>query len=243
MKEKQKNVIIPALAAGFVFLAYLVMAALCIHDMQSAEGVGLLFALRAGKDRLWYDVAADSLGVLGLLLLVVVPCFRLGHRSAAALLRMLLAFLSFMPSLSMAYLLHPLEGGEELQLQQPLFLLQTLLPLLCLWAAVLENYRQLNAWVLEDGVDVAMERFCRCARDAYKTDVQVEDVPDTRVLQARRSQTAAALQELEVHAVLAQAGRMRAQRLPLAPDEVEKRIQSVMQAPAMPESWERRRTR
>lgn len=113
----------------------------------------------------------------------------------------------------------------------------------CLWAAVLENYRQLNAWVLEDGVDVAMERFCRCARDAYKTDVQVEDVPDTRVLQARRSQTAAALQELEVHAVLAQAGRMRAQRLPLAPDEVEKRIQSVMQAPAMPESWERRRTR
>lgn len=137
MKEKQKNVIIPALAAGFVFLAYLVMAALCIHDMQSAEGVGLLFALRAGKDRLWYDVAADSLGVLGLLLLVVVPCFRLGHRSAAALLRMLLAFLSFMPSLSMAYLLHPLEGGEELQLQQPLFLLQTLLPFLCLWAAVL----------------------------------------------------------------------------------------------------------
>lgn len=137
MKEKQKNVIIPALAAGGVFLAYLVMAALCIHDMQSAEGVGLLFALRAGKDRLWYDVVADSLGVLGLLLLVVVPCFRLGHRSAAALLRMQLAFLSFMPSLSMAYLLHPLEGGEELQLQQPLFLLQTLLPFFCLWAAVL----------------------------------------------------------------------------------------------------------
>ncbi len=42
--------------------------------------------------------------------------------------------------------------------------------------AVLENFRQLSAWALEDGVDVAMERFCRCARDAYKTDVQVEDI-------------------------------------------------------------------
>lgn len=31
--------------------------------------------------------------------------------------------------------------------------------------------------------------------------------------------------------------------LPLAPAEVEKRIQTVLQAPAMPESWERRRAR
>lgn len=30
---------------------------------------------------------------------------------------------------------------------------------------------------------------------------------------------------------------------PLAPAEVEKRIQTVLQAPAMPESWERRRAR
>ena len=32
-------------------------------------------------------------------------------------------------------------------------------------------------------------------------------------------------------------------RVPLAPAEVEKRIQTVLQAPAMPESWERRRAR
>ena len=31
--------------------------------------------------------------------------------------------------------------------------------------------------------------------------------------------------------------------MPLAPAEVEKRIQTVLQAPAMPESWERRRAR
>lgn len=32
-------------------------------------------------------------------------------------------------------------------------------------------------------------------------------------------------------------------RVPLGPAEVEKRIQTVLQAPAMPESWERRRAR
>ena len=48
--------------------------------------------------------------------------------------------------------------------------------------AVLENFRQLSAWAIEDGVDVALERFCRCARDAYKTDVQVEDIPDAQAL-------------------------------------------------------------
>lgn len=41
--------------------------------------------------------------------------------------------------------------------------------------------------------------------------------------------------------VLARAARDKA--LPLAPAEVEKRIQTVLQAPAMPESWERRRAR
>ena len=137
MKEKQKREIGSALLTGLVLLAYLVMAVLSIHDMQSAEGVGLFFALRAGKDRLWFDMTADAMGVMGLLLLVVVPWLRLGHGSVAALLRLLLAFLSFMPSLSMAYLLHPMDGGEELQLLQPIFLLQTLLPFLCLWAAVL----------------------------------------------------------------------------------------------------------
>ena len=55
--------------------------------------------------------------------------------------------------------------------------------------AVLENFRQLSAWAIEDGVDVALERFCRCARDAYKTDVQVEDIPDAQALHQQQRQT------------------------------------------------------
>lgn len=42
---------------------------------------------------------------------------------------------------------------------------------------------------------------------------------------------------------MVEASRKRVGCLPLAPAEVEKRIQTVLQAPAMPESWERRRAR
>lgn len=109
--------------------------------------------------------------------------------------------------------------------------------------AVLENFRQLSAWAIEDGVDVALERFCRCARDAYKTDVQVEDIPDAQALHQQQRQTRQALDGLAERAWLVEASRKRVGCLPLAPAEVEKRIQTVLQAPAMPESWERRRAR
>lgn len=109
--------------------------------------------------------------------------------------------------------------------------------------AVLENFRQLSAWAIEDGVDVALERFCRCARDAYKTDVQVEDIPDAQALHQQQRQTRQVLDGLAERAWMVEASRKRVGCLPLAPAEVEKRIQTVLQAPAMPESWERRRAR
>lgn len=109
--------------------------------------------------------------------------------------------------------------------------------------AVTENFRQLSEWAMEDGVDVALERFCRCARDAYKTDVQVEDIPDAQALHQQQRQTRQALDGLAERAWMVEASRKRVGCLPLAPAEVEKRIQTVLQAPAMPESWERRRAR
>ena len=96
---------------------------------------------------------------------------------------------------------------------------------------------------MEDGVDVALERLCRCARDAYKTDVQVEDIPDAQALHQQQRQTRQVLDGLAERAWLVEASRKRVGCLPLAPAEVEKRIQTVLQAPAMPESWERRRAR
>lgn len=85
--------------------------------------------------------------------------------------------------------------------------------------------------------------LARAARDAYKTDVQVEDIPDAQALHQQQRQTRQALDGLAERAWMVEASRKRVGCLPLAPAEVEKRIQTVLQAPAMPESWERRRAR
>ena len=106
-----------------------------------------------------------------------------------------------------------------------------------------ERLDDLAAYLRRAGVDVALERFCRCARDAYKTDVQVEDIPDAQALHQQQRQTRQALDGLAERAWMVEASRKRVGCLPLAPAEVEKRIQTVLQAPAMPESWERRRAR
>lgn len=103
-----------------------------------------------------------------------------------------------------------------------------------------EDYRRELLAALEDGVDVAMERFCRCARDAYKTDVQVEDIPDAEALHRQQRQTRQALDGLAERAWMVEASRKRVGCLPLAPEEVARRIAQVQQPPA---GWERRRTK
>lgn len=72
---------------------------------------------------------------------------------------------------------------------------------------------------------------------------QGEDIPDAQALHQQQRQTRQALDGLAERAWMVEASRKRVGCLPLAPAEVEKRIQTVLQAPAMPESWERRRAR
>ena len=87
---------------------------------------------------------------------------------------------------------------------------------------------QLNEWVEQDGVDVAMEMLCRCARDAYKTDVQVEDVPDEAVLERQRRETAAMVRQLEVQAVRQEVSRMRVPCvLPLSEAAMREKVEAV----------------
>lgn len=107
---------------------------------------------------------------------------------------------------------------------------------------VLANYRQLNQWVLEEGVDVAMEWFRRAASSAYKTEVEVLDRPDEEEIRNYRRHQAEAMQEMRIRQVRGEVRRMCAPKaLPLAPGEVERRIQTVLQY-GVPDGWERRRT-
>ena len=110
-----------------------------------------------------------------------------------------------------------------------------------LYDATMDNYRQLNQWVLEEGVDVALEWFRRAAAQGYGTEVEVLEVPEERELEAYRQHTADVLTEMQTTQIRAQVSRMRVPcTLPLAKDEMDRRIRAVMEQ-QVPASWERRR--
>ena len=112
-----------------------------------------------------------------------------------------------------------------------------------LYDATMDNYRQLNQWVLEEGVDVALEWFRRAAAQSYGTEVEVLEVPEERELEAYRQHTAEVLTEMQKTQIRAQVSRMRVPcTLPLAKDEMDRRIRAVMEQ-QVPTSWERRRAK
>lgn len=122
---------------GILALFLLAFTAAAIHDMQTAEGVGLYLALKKGADRRPFDLAADIAALLGLLLLTLLPCVPPARRSIAVYFRMLTAFLALMPKLRMAFLVHFFDTEADYSLELPLFVLQTVVPLLCLLAAAM----------------------------------------------------------------------------------------------------------
>lgn len=108
----------------------------------------------------------------------------------------------------------------------------------------LANYRQVN----EEGhesMSWAMERLRKCAVDALKEDIVVENVPDEeRVKQSDRDyeeQKRAFLRRNMAQALGHRAAPAGANVL--APGEIEKKIEAVLRQPVQPESWERRRER
>lgn len=110
----------------------------------------------------------------------------------------------------------------------------------------LANYRQVNEEGRADGLDVAMEHLRRCACDALQTDdIIVEDIPDEeRAKQADRDYE----EQKDAFFRRNMAGAMGRCVAPagtavLAPGEIKKKIEAVLQQAAAPESWERRRLR
>ncbi len=123
--------------ACILALFFFCMSVLAVHDMQTAEGVGLYFALKWNRGRLPFDLAVDGLAGLGLFLLVLLPCIALRHKGADSVLRMLILFVAFMPRLSLAYLIRPWDTQAVVSFDVPIFLLQTFVPFLFLAALAL----------------------------------------------------------------------------------------------------------
>lgn len=65
-------------------------------------------------------------------------------------------------------------------------------------------------------------------RDAYKTEVEVLDVPDEAVLEKQRRETAETIRQLQVQAVQREVSRKRVPCvLPLSEAEVQRRVEAV----------------
>lgn len=91
--------LIVILTLGLYLVAY--------HDMQTADGVGLYLAMKAGAEsRLPYDVLCDVLRLAGLLAMLVISCVLTRNKNLSSFSRLLFAWLAFMPIFSMAEVLH-----------------------------------------------------------------------------------------------------------------------------------------
>lgn len=97
----------------FVMLLMLQLLLVCvtIHDVGTAQGIGLYFTLKNGSvPKLVYDLLVDFCGTLLYVAVLLVPFMLLKHHGVEALLRLATIYLAFMPRLDMAWLVHVFDG-------------------------------------------------------------------------------------------------------------------------------------
>lgn len=93
--------------AALLSAGVLAITLIALHDMQYSQGIGLYLSMQAeSQNRIMFDVLTDIVVCISLIMLIWLPCMFLKHRNAKAFFRLLVAFLAFMPKLSMAYLVH-----------------------------------------------------------------------------------------------------------------------------------------
>lgn len=94
-------------------LGLFMMAYYTLHDLATAQGIGLYLAILQGNDnRTGFDMAVDIIGMLLLVTVLVAPCMVLKHKKAESLLRLMLVYFGIMPSLSMGMMVHLFDGHK-----------------------------------------------------------------------------------------------------------------------------------
>lgn len=107
--------------AGILSLATFMIILRTLHDMQTAQGVGLYLSVLGGSDsRVLFDAMVDVLGVVLLALLLFFPCFLLGRRNPESFFRLLAAYLALLPAVDLAALVHVFDPPGVFHLRQAL---------------------------------------------------------------------------------------------------------------------------
>lgn len=100
---------------NFILIAGILLCCLyAVHDMQTAEGIGLFLALQSGLgQRELMDATVSIVCILALAVLVYLPCRLLSHRSPAAYTRLLVGYLAAVPVLSLAELIAQFRADSQ----------------------------------------------------------------------------------------------------------------------------------
>ena len=107
--------------AGISSLVTFLIVLRTLHDMQTAQGVGLYLSILGGyNSRVLFDVMVDVLGLVLLALLLLIPCFLLGFRNSESFFRLLAAYLALLPGVDLAALVHIFDPPGLFHLPQAL---------------------------------------------------------------------------------------------------------------------------
>lgn len=148
---KQKN-LLKCVRVGSIFLiiGLFLFCLYAIHDMQTAEGIGLYFSLKWKIDnRIYLDILVDVLSMAALAALIYIPCHMRKVRKPEAFLRLLSVYLAVVPQLSLTRILQLFRQHETVFLWDKAFgtalwewicdiapILQTYFPLLLILFAL-----------------------------------------------------------------------------------------------------------
>lgn len=105
--------------AGILIFGTFVMILLTLHDMQTAQGIGLYLSILGGyKSRIIFDILVDVLGIVLLAIGLFVPCFLLGRLKVNSLFRLLASYLALLPGVDLGRLVHIFDPPGVFSLRQ-----------------------------------------------------------------------------------------------------------------------------
>ena len=109
MKERLASIFIKS--RNFIFLLVIgisfLLCLLTLHDMQTAQGVGLYVSMQLQQDNVSvWNLLVDCVGMLLLFLVLFLPCLGLKRLQFDSFFRFMTVYLAFIPTIRPASLVH-----------------------------------------------------------------------------------------------------------------------------------------
>ena len=105
--------------AGILVFGTFVIILMTLHDMQTAQGIGLYLSMLGGcNSRVIFDILVDVSGIVLLALGLFVPCILLDRLNVKSLFRLLASYLALLPGVDLGNLVHIFDPPGVFALRQ-----------------------------------------------------------------------------------------------------------------------------